>query len=60
LSAQFLVRVVTSPVISGVYLTGLLFSRVSKSLNAAGAAVSFIQAVVLAALFFGGNWFASD
>jgi hypothetical protein len=60
LSAQFLVQVVTSLIISGVYLSGLLFSRVAKSFTAGGTVVSFIQAIVFAALFFGGNWLASD
>ncbi|MGB7034088.1 MAG: hypothetical protein WBD71_01065 [Xanthobacteraceae bacterium] len=60
LSAQFLVQVVSSLITGFVYLSGLLFSRVSKSITAIGTLVGFIQAVVFAALFFGGNWFASS
>jgi hypothetical protein len=60
LSAQFLVQIVTSLIIVCVYLSGLLFSRVGKSLNAMGAFVGFLQAVIFSALFFGGAWFAID
>lgn len=60
LSAQFLVQVVACLIISVVYLSGLLFSRVPKVLNAGGTAVSFVQAIIFAALFVGGNWLASD
>jgi hypothetical protein len=60
LSAQFLVQAVLSLITGFVYLSGLMFSRVSKSLNAIGTVVGFVQAAVFAALFLGGNWFASD
>ena len=60
LSAQFLVQVVTSLIIGFVFLSGLMFSRVRKSLTAQGAAAGFIQAIVFAALLVGGTWFVSD
>jgi hypothetical protein len=60
LSGQFLVQAVTSLLIAFVCFSGLVFSQVSKSRTAIGTAVSFVQAIVFAALFFGGNWFASE
>jgi hypothetical protein len=56
LSAQFLVQTVTSFIIAIIYVTGLACSKVAKSHNAIGSAVSVAQVVVFAALFYGGNW----
>jgi hypothetical protein len=55
LAAQFMVQAITSFVLAFVYLSGLMFSRVSKSLNATGILVSLVQAIVFLVLFFGGN-----
>jgi hypothetical protein len=60
LSAQFFVQATTSLILSLICFSGLVFSRVSKALNAAGTFVSLIQALVFAGLFLGGNWIASN
>src|ERR1700730_16384433 len=59
LSAQFLVQAITSLVIAVIYLSGLVFSKVSKSLNAMASLVSIAQTLFFAALFYGGNWISS-
>jgi hypothetical protein len=56
LSAQFLVQTVTSFIIAIIFLSGLAFSKVAKSFNATGFAVSVAQVLLYAALFYGGNW----
>jgi hypothetical protein len=60
LSAQFLVQTVTSLVVAIIYLSGLAFSKVAKSRNATGFAVSAAQVLVFAALFYAGNWLSAN
>jgi hypothetical protein len=59
LSAQFLVQTVTSFTIGIIYFSGLVFSKVAKSRNATGFAVSVAQVLLYGALFYGGNWLSS-
>jgi hypothetical protein len=59
LSAQFLMQTVTSFIIAIIYLSGLAFSKVVKSRNATGFAVSVVQVLLYGALFYGGNWLSS-
>jgi hypothetical protein len=56
---QFLVQTVTSLIIGIIYSAGLAFSKVAKSRNSTGFAVSVVQVLLYTALFYGGNWFAS-
>jgi hypothetical protein len=60
LSAQFLVQILTSLIISFVYLAGLTSNKVPRTMNAAGCGVSLLQAMVFAALFVAGSWLASS
>jgi hypothetical protein len=59
LSAQFLVQTITSLIIASVYLAALASAKVPRTWNAAACGVSLLQAIIFAALFFGGNWLAS-
>jgi hypothetical protein len=58
LSAQFLMQTVTSLILASVYLTGIAFSKVSRTVNCAGTLAMLAQVIVFGALFLGGNWFA--
>jgi len=60
LSAQFLVQTISSFITGIIYLSALIFSRVSKSLNAIFTLTSMGMAVLFLVLFLGGNWFASN
>jgi hypothetical protein len=60
LAAQFFVQTATSLVIAFIFLSGLLFSRVRKSNNAAGLLASVVQTAIFASLVIGGNWFAKE
>ncbi len=59
-SAQCLVQVVTSAMISLIYLTALPFSHVPKTNNLIACVVSLLPAVVFAVLFFVGNYISAD
>jgi hypothetical protein len=48
---QFLVQTVTSLIIGIIYSAGLAFSKVAKSRNSTGFAVSVVQVLLYAALF---------
>jgi hypothetical protein len=54
------VQTVTSLVVAIIYLSGLAFSKVAKSRNATGFAVSAVQVMVFAALFHAGNWLSAN
>jgi hypothetical protein len=56
LTAQFLVQILSSFTTAGIYLCGLLFSRVKKRLNAIFFITSLTMAVVFAVLLAGGFW----
>jgi hypothetical protein len=58
-SAQFLVQTVTSLLNALVYLAGLASAKVPRAWNAMASGVALLQAIIFAALFFGGNWLAS-
>jgi hypothetical protein len=45
LSAQFLVQVVTSFVVTLVYLGAIMSAKVSRVTNSAGALTSFVQSI---------------
>jgi hypothetical protein len=59
LSAQFLVQAVASLIIALIFLAGLAFSKVAKSLNTIGFVTSAAQVLLFGALFQGGNWLSS-
>lgn len=59
LSAQFLVQAIVSSIATAIALSGLLFSRVSKTLNFGAALASFGRTLLFGLLFIGGNWCAS-
>jgi hypothetical protein len=59
LSAQFLVQVITCLDVAVVYLTGIIFGKVSRGMNCTGALVSFVQSIMFGILFLGGNWLTS-
>lgn len=56
LSAQFLAQVISSCVNAFIYMAAIPFSKVDKSNNGIGLAVSVAQALMFGLLFFGGNW----
>jgi hypothetical protein len=60
LSAQFLVQVTTSLVVSLVYLAGIALSKVSRAMNLMGALTSFGQSIIFGILFVGGSWLISE
>jgi hypothetical protein len=60
LSAQFLVQVITSFVLASVYLTAIIFAKVSRGTNSARALASFLQSISFGIVFVGGNWITSE
>lgn len=58
LSGQFLVQTMTFVILTGVYLSGIIFSRVSKGINFAGVIVGVSQSMMFGTLVVGGNWAA--
>jgi hypothetical protein len=60
LSAQFLVQTLLCLINGAISLSALIFSKVSKLLNATGSLVNVAMALLFLALFLGGNWIASD
>lgn len=56
LTAQLLVQILSSFTTAGIYLYGLLFSRVKKRLNAIFFITSLTMAMVFAVLLAGGFW----
>ena len=60
LSAQFLVQVVTSFVVTLVYLGAIMSAKVSRVTNSAGALTSFVQSIMFGIFFLGGNWLTSE
>ena len=59
LAAQFIVQNFTSSSLAVIYLSGFMFSPVSKSRNARACLVMVAQSLVFLVLFFGGNWLAN-
>jgi hypothetical protein len=59
LSAQFLMQTVTSLILASIYLAGVAFSKVSRTVNGAGTLATLAQVLVFGAVFLSGNWFAS-
>jgi hypothetical protein len=59
LAARFIVQNFTSLGLAVIYLSGFLFSPVSKSRNAQACLVMVAQSLVFLVLFFGGNWLAN-
>jgi hypothetical protein len=59
LSAQFLMQTVTSLILASIYLTGVAFSKVSRTVNGAGTLATLAQVIIFGGLFLTGNWFAS-
>jgi hypothetical protein len=59
LSAQFLMQTVTSLILAAIYLTGVAFSKVSRTVNGAGTLATLAQVIIFGGLFLTGNWFAS-
>jgi len=60
LSAQFLVQTITCFIIGIVCVSGLMFSQVSRVLNAIGTLVAIVQTLVFLGLFLGGDWIVSS
>jgi hypothetical protein len=60
LSAQFLLQAIISLITSCICLFALPFSKVGKFINAGGALISLVQAIIFGALFFFGNWYSDD
>jgi hypothetical protein len=60
LAAQFFVQAFLCLVLTCLFLSGLLFSRVRKLNNATAALVSLVQVVLFALLFSFGCWLTSD
>jgi hypothetical protein len=60
LSAQFLVQIIVCCINAVICVSALMFSEVSKALNAIGSLVAVAQTLLFFGLFLGGNWIASD
>jgi len=59
LAAQLLVQTFTSFCLSVIFLSGFLFSSVSKSRNAQACLIMVAQFFAFDALFLAGNWLAN-